>query len=67
MTEQVIQFAIKLKEDEDLNKILANKPDVILTNVRAFKYLPSIGTVSKVEINRNTTVPKVKPAELTRR
>ncbi|MGC1930491.1 MAG: hypothetical protein WA667_16090 [Candidatus Nitrosopolaris sp.] len=50
MTEQVMHFVIKLKEDEDLNKFLANKSDLILTNVRAFKYLTSIGTVSKVEI-----------------
>lgn len=32
----------------------------------AFKYLPSIGTVAKVEINRNATFFKVKPGELTR-
>jgi hypothetical protein len=65
LTEQVIQFAIKLK-DKGLNKFLANKPDLILTNVRAFKYLPSIGTVSEVEINRNATALQVRPAELTR-
>ncbi|MGC1929757.1 MAG: hypothetical protein WA667_12330 [Candidatus Nitrosopolaris sp.] len=45
MTEQVldsrqlVQFAIKLK-DEDLNKFLANKPGVILTNVRGFQIHP---------------------------
>jgi nitrite reductase (NO-forming) len=50
----------------DLNKFLANKPDLILTNGVAFKYLPSIGTVAKVEINRNATFFKVKPGELTR-
>jgi hypothetical protein len=57
--QQLIQFAIKLK-DKGLDKFLANKPDLILTNVRAFKHLP------KVEINRNATALKVRPAELTR-
>ena len=65
MTEQLIQFAIKFK-DKGLNKFLTNKPDLILTNVRAFKYLPSKGTLSKDEINRKATALKVRPAELTR-
>jgi nitrite reductase (NO-forming) len=50
----------------DLNKFLANKPDLVLTNGMAFKYFPSIGTIAKIEINKNATFFKVKPGELTR-
>jgi nitrite reductase (NO-forming) len=50
----------------DLNKFLASKPDLVLTNGMAFKYLPSIGRLSKIEINSNATFFKVKPGELTR-
>jgi len=50
----------------DLNKFLANKPDLVLTNGMAFKYFSSIGSVAKIEINKNATFFKVKPGELTR-
>ena len=41
-------------------------PDLVLTNGMAFKYVPSVGEVSKLELNPNATVFKVKPGELTR-
>jgi nitrite reductase (NO-forming) len=50
----------------DFNKFIANRPDLVLTNGMAFKYLPSIGRLSKMEINSNATLFKVKPGELTR-
>ncbi len=50
----------------DINKFLANKPDLILTNGMAYKYMPFFGTVSKIILNKNAEVFKVKPGELTR-
>lgn len=50
----------------DINKFLANKPDLILTNGMAYKYMPLFGTVSKIILNKNAEVFKVKPGELTR-
>jgi len=50
----------------DMNKFLANKPDLILTNGMAYKYMPFLGTISKILLNKNAEVFKVKPGELTR-
>jgi nitrite reductase (NO-forming) len=50
----------------DMNKFLANKPDLILTNGMAYKYMPFFGTISKILLNKNAEVFKVKPGELTR-
>jgi nitrite reductase (NO-forming) len=50
----------------DMNKFLANKPDLILTNGMAYKYIPFFGTISKILLNNDAEVFKVKPGELTR-
>ncbi|MEO9321131.1 MAG: multicopper oxidase domain-containing protein [Nitrososphaera sp.] len=50
----------------DVGKLVNEQPDLILTNGMAHKYVPSIGTVSKITLNKNATVFKVKPGELTR-
>ncbi|HEU4445074.1 MAG TPA: multicopper oxidase domain-containing protein [Nitrososphaeraceae archaeon] len=50
----------------DMSKFIANKPDLILTNGKAYKYIPFIGTQTKMILNNNAEVFKVKPGELTR-
>jgi nitrite reductase (NO-forming) len=50
----------------DIAKFVNDQPDLVLTNGMAFKYVPSIGQVVKLDINKNATVFKVKPGELTR-
>ena len=50
----------------DFNKFIANKPDLILTNGMAYKYIPFFGGQTKLLINNNTEEFKVKPGELTR-
>lgn len=50
----------------DITKFANDQPDLILTNGMAHKYVPSIGKVVKLDINKNATVFKVKPNELTR-
>ena len=50
----------------DLVKFITDQPDLVMTNGMAHKYVPSIGTISKLELNKNATVFKVKPGELTR-
>ena len=50
----------------DLVKFITDQPDLVLTNGMAHKYVPSVGTVAKLELNPNATVFKVKPGELTR-
>lgn len=50
----------------DMNKFLARKPDLVLTNGMAFRYIPSIGTNAKVILNTNAEVFHVKAGELTR-
>jgi nitrite reductase (NO-forming) len=49
----------------NMNKFLANKPDLILTNGMAYKYMPFFGTVSRIILNKNAEVFKVRPGELT--
>jgi len=49
----------------DMNKLLANNPDLVLTNGMAHKYVPAIGQVNKVKLN-GPDLFKVKPGELTR-
>lgn len=49
----------------DMNKLLANQPDLVLTNGMAHKYVPAIGQVNKVKLN-GPDLFKVKPGELTR-
>src|SRR5688572_29228747 len=50
----------------DLNKFLAGHPDLVLTNGMAFKYVPSIGQQSKIVLNEEAEIFKVKPGEQTR-
>jgi hypothetical protein len=45
---------------------LSGNNDLELTNGLAFKYVPAIGKVAKIELNKNATVFTVKPNELTR-
>ncbi|MGA7692042.1 MAG: nitrite reductase, partial [Nitrososphaeraceae archaeon] len=50
----------------DLVKFINKQPDLVLTNGMAHKYVPSVGTVAKLDLNKNATVFKAKPGELTR-
>jgi hypothetical protein len=50
----------------DLVKFITKQPDLVLTNGMAHKYVPSIGTIAKLDLNKNVEVFKVKPGELTR-
>lgn len=50
----------------DFNKFLENKPDLILTNGMAYKYMPFFGDKSKIQLNTNAQIFKVEPGELTR-
>ena len=50
----------------DVGKLVHDDPDLVMTNGEAFKYVPSIGSYSKITLNANATVFKVKPGELTR-
>ena len=50
----------------DVAKLVTEQPDLILTNGMAHKYVPSIGSVSKITLNKDAQVFKVKPGELTR-
>ena len=50
----------------DLTKFATEQPDLILTNGMAHKYVPGIGETSKIVLNPNPEIFKVKPGELTR-
>lgn len=50
----------------DLGKFLEAKPDLILTNGMAYKYVPWIGSVSKIPLNNDAEIFYVKPNELIR-
>jgi nitrite reductase (NO-forming) len=50
----------------DMSKFIANKPDLILTNGMAYKHMPFIGTETKMILNEDAGVFKVRPGELTR-
>jgi nitrite reductase (NO-forming) len=50
----------------DIAKMVNNQPDLILTNGMAHKYVPAVGQIVKIELNKNASVFKVKPGELTR-
>src|SRR5919197_1264093 len=50
----------------NIAKFLDNNADLVLTNGMAHKYVPAIGTSPKLELNKNASVFKVKPGELTR-
>jgi nitrite reductase (NO-forming) len=50
----------------DLNKFLANNPDIIMTNGMAHKYVPEIGAFSTIPLNPDAEIFQVQPGELTR-
>jgi nitrite reductase (NO-forming) len=50
----------------DLVKFISDQPDLVMTNGMAHKYVPSLGTIAKLDLNKNATVFKVKPGEPTR-
>ena len=50
----------------DVNKFIANKPDLILTNGMAYKYMPFFGSENRIILNNDAELFKVKPGELTR-
>jgi nitrite reductase (NO-forming) len=50
----------------DLMKFATEQPDLILTNGMAHKYAPGVGETSKIVLNENPELFKVKPGELTR-
>jgi nitrite reductase (NO-forming) len=50
----------------DIAKFVNSQPDLILTNGMAHKYVPALGQIVKLSINKNAEVFKVKPGELTR-
>jgi nitrite reductase (NO-forming) len=50
----------------DLGKFIEAKPDLILTNGMAYRYLPWIGTVSRIPLNTDAEIFHVKPGEPTR-
>jgi len=50
----------------DVAKLLSDQPDLVLTNGMAHKYVPAVGQVNKLVINKDAELFKVKPGELTR-
>jgi nitrite reductase (NO-forming) len=50
----------------DLQKFVERKPDLVLTNGMAYKYIPWIGADSKIILNKNAQSFHVKVGELTR-
>src|SRR5215212_1204751 len=50
----------------DVNKFLAGNPDIVMTNGMAHKYVPSVGSYAKIDLNPNAEIFQVKPGELTR-
>jgi nitrite reductase (NO-forming) len=50
----------------DIGKFISKNPDLVLTNGMAHKYVPAVGEVNKLELNKDAEIFKVKPGELTR-
>jgi nitrite reductase (NO-forming) len=50
----------------DIGKFISKNPDLVLTNGMAHKYVPAVGEVNKLELNKDAEVFQVKPGELTR-
>jgi nitrite reductase (NO-forming) len=50
----------------DLTKQWMSDPDLVLTNGMAHKYVPSVGTAVKIDLNPNFEIFKVQPGEQTR-
>jgi nitrite reductase (NO-forming) len=50
----------------DIGKFVSNNPDLALTNGMSHKYVPAVGEVNKLELNKEAEVFQVTPGELTR-
>lgn len=50
----------------DLDKFVANTPDLVLTNGMAYRYIPYFGSSGKIIFNNNAETFEVKAGELTR-
>ena len=50
----------------DIGKFISNNPDLVMTNGMSHKYVPAVGEVNKLELNKDAEIFKVKPGELTR-
>jgi nitrite reductase (NO-forming) len=50
----------------DIGKFISNNPDLVLTNGMAHKYVPAVGEVNKLELNKDAEIFQVTPGELTR-
>jgi nitrite reductase (NO-forming) len=49
-----------------MNQFLTKNPDLVLTNGMAHKYVPGVGEVNKLELNKEAEIFQVTPGELTR-
>ena len=50
----------------DIGKFISKNPDLALTNGMAHKYVPAVGEVNKLELNKDAEIFQVTPGELTR-
>lgn len=50
----------------DFGKFIANKPDLILANGMAYKYMPFFGDQGKTLLNKIAQIFNVAPGEMTR-
>ena len=50
----------------DIGKFISKNPDLVLTNGMAHKYVPAVGEVNKLELNKDAEIFQVTPGELTR-
>jgi nitrite reductase (NO-forming) len=50
----------------DIDKLWNNSPDLILTNGKAHRYFPSVGSSAIIPLNNDAETFDVKPGELTR-
>ena len=50
----------------DIGKLVSKNADLVLTNGMAHKYVPAVGQVNKLDLNKDAEIFKVKPGELTR-
>jgi len=50
----------------DIGKFISNNPDLVLTNGMAHKFVPAVGEVNKLELNKDAEIFQVTPGELTR-
>jgi nitrite reductase (NO-forming) len=50
----------------NMPQFLTKNPDLVLTNGMAHKYVPAVGEVNKLELNKEAEIFQVTPGELTR-